>query len=692
MNNMFGRLPPMPSLLSTTENAAMTQQSQTPAATSAPSPALPAASPHPPFSAPPRPLYVQRPSQEAASVLAARCPSRPARPANSLANDGASSVQDAPSTLGEVLKTNTGAQDLDAVFENPTGGSTVVRTNHLDNGFPSGGGMLYLSGKGAPQDSGDASRAGTRDEPIDLDGESSAGRPSAPPPPPDSSSDVSSAAAPRGIRRRKRSKKVKGGVTSSKKRKTVASAAAGKDNDFKDRGVWADKYRLLVLQWWCQFNVMQLGKDGANKQLSIPNAAVWVVECLAKKKNNPLKPLKYDAVHYLMDTVRVYMAERAKTKAHSTGLSPADILAAEKEIDARKAVDWRLTTVEMAGLVEVAAGGLKNTGSTCKTMPVTHVRAPTRGAHAAGVPDTSKPLDDKSASDSNASAADKSGTPCLSSSSSSSISVGGVLPPSIRSGAKSSTPLAPPAALPTARRGGASDRTRRSLTADEDGRAALGEDGAIQAIVESTRSAASARAAQAFVAMQTLEMQAAAAARAAEATLAAIERQFELDVMRERRESRESERRGRTSEQQAAAAVMTAQSAVPLETLKVLKELFLAKRDPTVLRAIAPMPVMVEAGCAGSASGGVGLSVAGDGEEAAGVSSALPTTGVLGGGCTRSRPGGGVNANPPPSVASDGDLSAHLGGGVAADNGGVHGGSGGEVDGVEQSRDGQARE
>jgi len=93
-----------------------------------------------------------------------------------------------------------------------------------------------------------------------------------------------------------------------------------------------------------------------------------------------------------------------------------------------------------------------------------------------------------------------------------------------------------------------------------------------------------------------------------------------------------------------------------------------------------------------SASGGVELSVAGDGEEAAGVSSALPTTGVLGGGCTRSRPGGGVNANPPPSVASDGDLSAHLGGGVAADNGGVHGGSGGEVDGVEQSRDGQARE
>jgi len=412
MNIRFGRLPPISSLLSTTENAAMTQQSQTPAATSAPSPAFPAANPHPPFSANPLPLYVQRPSQEAASVLAARCHSPPARPASSLADDGASAVQDAPSTFGQVLKTHIGGQELDDDFENPTSGSAVVRTNHLDNGFPSGGAMLYLSGKEAPQDSGDASRAGTRDEPIDLDGESSAGRPSAPPPPPDSSSDESSAAAPRGSRRRKRSKMVKGGVASSQKRKAVASAAAGKDNKFKDQGVWAANYRLLVLKWWSQFNVMQLGKDSANKQLSIPNAAMWVVACLSKKMNNPLKPLKYDAVHYLMDTVRVYMAERAKIKAHSTGLSPADILAAEKENDARKAVDWHMTTVKMAGLVEVAAGVLKNTGSTCKTMPVTHGRASTRGAHAAGVPEKSKPHDDKSASDSNASAADKSGTPC----------------------------------------------------------------------------------------------------------------------------------------------------------------------------------------------------------------------------------------------------------------------------------------
>jgi len=144
------------------------------------------------------------------------------------------------------------------------------------------------------------------------------------------------------------------------------------------------------------------------------------------------------------------MAEISKIKAQSTGLSPADILAAENEKDARKAVDWRMTTVEMAELVEVAAGVLKNTESTCKTMLVTHGRAATRGAHEAGVPEKSKPLDDQSASDSNSSAADKRGTPGLSSSSSSSIRVGSVLPPSLRSGPNSSTPDAPPAALPTA--------------------------------------------------------------------------------------------------------------------------------------------------------------------------------------------------------------------------------------------------
>jgi len=110
--------------------------------------------------------------------------------------------------------------------------------------------MLYLSGKGAPQDSGDASRAGARDEPIDLDGESSAGRQSAPPPPPDSASDYSSAAVPRGTQRQKRSNKDKGCVHFSKKRKTVASTAAGKDKEFKYRGVWAAKYRLLMLKWW----------------------------------------------------------------------------------------------------------------------------------------------------------------------------------------------------------------------------------------------------------------------------------------------------------------------------------------------------------------------------------------------------------------------------------------------------------
>jgi len=108
----------------------MTQQSQTPASTSPPSLAFPSASPHPPFSAPPRPLYVQRPRRVAASVLAARRTSPPARSANILTDDGASSLQDAPSTLGQVLKPQTGGLELDDHFENRNDRSTVVRTDH----------------------------------------------------------------------------------------------------------------------------------------------------------------------------------------------------------------------------------------------------------------------------------------------------------------------------------------------------------------------------------------------------------------------------------------------------------------------------------------------------------------------------------------------------------------------------------
>jgi len=140
---------------------------------------------------------VQRPSQEAAIVLKARRPFPAARSANSVAVDGGSSLRDAPLTFGQELKTHTGGQELDDHLEHRTDDSTVIRTNHLDIGCPSGGSMLYLSGKGAPQHSEDASCAGACDKPIDLDGESRAGRLSAPPPPPDSSSDESSAAIPR---------------------------------------------------------------------------------------------------------------------------------------------------------------------------------------------------------------------------------------------------------------------------------------------------------------------------------------------------------------------------------------------------------------------------------------------------------------------------------------------------------------
>jgi len=335
-----------------------------------------------------------------------------------------------------------------------------------------------------------------------------------------------------------------------KKRKSSATAiAADRDDEFKDRGVWVAKYRLLVLKWWAKFIADNLSKDGASKQLSLPNAAAWVVKRLASKKNNSLKPLKYDAVHYLMDTVRAYMSDRVKIKEHSTGLSPQDISVAERSKDSKKAADWRKTADEMAKLVETAKNILARTGGTCKTTPMTYGRAASRSADVdgnttkgAGTKDgagKSKATKNHSDSDSEASIGGKSGTP---SSSSSSDCDDGILPPCVRSRTARRAPAVAPTALPRAQLGGASGRSRRSLTADEDRRAVLGDDGAIMAITESTRSSASAQAAQANVAKQTLELQATAAARAAEATLAATTRQYKLDVMRE--SARAARRRG----------------------------------------------------------------------------------------------------------------------------------------------------
>jgi len=218
------------------------------------------------------------------------------------------------------------------------------------------------------------------------------------------------------------------------------------------------------------------------------------------------------------------MSHRAKIKEHSTGLSPQDISVAERSKDSKKAADWRMTADEMAKLVETAQNILKSTGGTGKTTPMTYGRAASRSAVVDGNTTKgsvkkdgagkSKATKNHSDSDSEASIGSKRGA--LSSSSSSDCD-GGVLPPCVCSRTSRRAPAVSPTALPPAQRGGASGRSRRSLTADEDGRAVLGDDGAIMAIIESTRSSASALAAQAEVSEHTLELQATAAARAAEA-------------------------------------------------------------------------------------------------------------------------------------------------------------------------------
>jgi len=421
---------------------------------------------------------------------------------------------------------------------------------------------------------------------------------------------------------------------------------------------------------------------------------------LAKKKKNPLQPLKYDAVYYMMNTMRSYMTERSKIKHHSTGKSPRSIAKAQKQKDVKKAADWRMSTDEMDQLVTMATGVLQHTGGTCKTTPLTHGRAESRPAHTDGDGDKSKDADeslssdDKSGSNSDSSVGKEHATLSTSSSSSSDWE-GGVLPPSARP-PRPARPARPPAApasamaLPTARRVGAGVRSRRSLTADEEDRAALEEDGAIQANVESTRSAASARATQADLAKNTFEMQAAAATRAAEATLAAGNRQFQLDMMRERRESRESDRRTRVAEQQAIAAVLTTQATLPLEKLRVLKDLYLETRDVATLQPIASVLSISGVASAGGACAD-GSSIAGGGGSTAGGGRAAASGGSVGSGRAVSSSGGGPDASPTsPLLEHDrGDLE----GGGAAEGVGFGGGRHeGDSDGAAPAGEGHRKE
>jgi len=343
-----------------------------------------------------------------------------------------------------------------------------------------------------------------------------------------------------------------------------------------------------------------------------------------------------------------------------------------------------MSAEEMDQLVKMATGVLQHAGATCKTTPVTHGRAESRRAHADGDGDNSKdadksfPSDDKSGANSDASFCKEHAT-LSSSSSSCSDWESGVLPPCARQ-PRPARPARPPAApasalaLPTGQHGGASGRSLRSLPADEDSRAALEDDSAIQAIVESTRSAASARAMQGDLAKKTFEMQAAAATRAAEATLAAANRQFQLDIMRERRESGESDRRTRVAEQQAMAAVLTAQATLSMERLRVLKDVYLQTRDVAILQKVASVSSRGDVASAGGACADGG-SIAGGGGNTAGGGRAAASGGAVDSGCAVLSAGWRPDVSPTSPLLEPyrGDLE----GGGAAEGLGAGGGSAG---------------
>jgi len=271
MPRRSGRLPPLSALLSVDDDAGTTQKSHVPDSRTTPPAASSAVVTQPPFSSPPRPLYLQRQSRDAARALGPFRPD-PVMGGSNQSTDARTSLLHNGATPGVCQARN--VDNPSPVF---AGDTHVAHTNRSDDGVPSGGTLLYRSREGEFRDSAAVGLGSRPEHTIELDDDSDGGR--RPAPPPSEASTSGSWAAPLIAHKRRCAKsKATGadGARPSKRRKQAVSVAAGGHDEFKTRGVGSPKYRLLVHKRWAKFVDAQLSSDGASKQLSVPNAAGWV--------------------------------------------------------------------------------------------------------------------------------------------------------------------------------------------------------------------------------------------------------------------------------------------------------------------------------------------------------------------------------------------------------------------------------
>jgi len=244
MPNTSGRLLALSTLLSVDDDAGTTQTSQVPDSRTTPAAASSAVMTQPPFSSPPRPLCLQRPSRDAAPALGPFCPDPVMGGSNQSTDTRTSLLHDGETPgVGQAL-------NVDNPFPAFAGDTHVAHTNLSDDGVPSGGALLYRSREGGSRDSAAVGRGSRPEQAIELDDDSDGGR-RATPPPSDESTSGSSAAPLLAHKRRHAKSKATGadGARPSKRRKQAGSVAAGGHDEFKTRGVWSPKNRLLVHKW-----------------------------------------------------------------------------------------------------------------------------------------------------------------------------------------------------------------------------------------------------------------------------------------------------------------------------------------------------------------------------------------------------------------------------------------------------------
>ncbi|OSX77826.1 hypothetical protein BU14_0131s0009 [Porphyra umbilicalis] len=339
---------------------------------------------------------------------------------------------------------------------------------------------------------------------------------------------------------------------------------------------------MLVLDLWVQFTAKELSRQSANQQLSIANAAAWMVT--RPEIKNLSFTIKRAAIKSIIDGIKTYVVERRSIgRQTGDGTMDLDVDAERARMDHAKAKSWHIKRSALTELLQKATEVLGHTGETSKTRPLTcgSARGRRSGRRATTNPPAGNDEADKDSDGSESSTSVRSSSPHPKASDSDIGDIeDGELParldprplvasrrtsqPTATASAAEDRPSTaadrPPQAtertLPRpSSRGGASGRSSRMSAAEQEGHAALGAGDALAMVMREGFAASAAVAEKkAAVDVEARRVQEAAAERRTAEEAAKAARQMDLDERRQSAEQAVAERSVAVEERNASVA------------------------------------------------------------------------------------------------------------------------------------------